>query len=134
MLAQALGFELDSIDEQIEPVMASARVETEFLVVEPGQVAGVRQICVGARAGTPLATLELQMYVGATEPADTVFITGVPALTVTVPGGTHGDLATAATVVNAIPLVVRSQPGLKTALDLPVRYVRDLAVDSLVRA
>ena len=35
-------------------------------------------------------------------------------------GGTPGDLATPAALVNAIPVVAHAAPGLKTLADLPV--------------
>jgi hypothetical protein len=35
-------------------------------------------------------------------------------------GGIHGDLATAAIVVNAIPRLVEASPGLQTMMDMPV--------------
>ena len=41
------------------------------------------------------------MYVGAREPHDTIELTGTPGLKL-IPGGTHGDFATAAVVVNSI--------------------------------
>ena len=69
-----------------------------------------------------MLSLTLDMYVGAPEPADTIVLRGVPDLTLTIPGGTHGDLATAAAAVNAIPLVVEALPGLRTVADIPVRY------------
>jgi len=43
------------------------------------------------------------MFVGANDPGDTVVISGNPNLTLTIPGGTHGDIATAAVVVNLHP-------------------------------
>jgi 4-hydroxy-tetrahydrodipicolinate reductase len=35
-------------------------------------------------------------------------------------GGVHGDVATAAIVVNSIPRVLRAAPGLRTMRDLPI--------------
>ncbi|MEB3224130.1 MAG: dihydrodipicolinate reductase [Candidatus Sericytochromatia bacterium] len=122
LIADGWGLPVDSISEVIEPVMATGRVETEYLVVEPGQVAGVRQVCVATNGGAEVLRLVLEMYVGAPDPADVIELRGTPALTLKVPGGTHGDLATAAAVVNAVPLVVSALPGLRTVADLPVRY------------
>ena len=51
------------------------------------------------------------MYVGAKDPADTVTLVGEPNISLTVPGGTHGDIATAAVAVNAIPQSWRRWPG-----------------------
>ena len=51
------------------------------------------------------------MYVGAKDPADTIQLTGEPNVSMIIPGGTHGDIATAAVVVNAIPLIVAANAG-----------------------
>jgi 4-hydroxy-tetrahydrodipicolinate reductase len=37
-------------------------------------------------------------------------------------GGLHGDIATAAMIVNAVPSVVRAAPGLATMADVPLVY------------
>ncbi len=122
MVADGLGFELDDIIEKIEPVIAGERIETEFLTVEPGQVSGVHQIARGISGGKDKIYLELKMYVGAGSSSDTVELTGEPNITVTVPGGTHGDVATAAVVVNAIPTLLDASAGLRTSRDLPLCY------------
>jgi 4-hydroxy-tetrahydrodipicolinate reductase len=122
MIADYLGLPVTKIEEAIEPVMATAPVTTEFLTVQAGQVAGVKQICEATGDGKLLVRLELQMYVGAPDAADTVHVHGTPDLTLTIPGGTHGDLATAAAAVNAVPLVAEAREGLRTAADLPVRF------------
>src|SRR5271170_396758 len=106
MVAAGLGFAIDDISETIEPVMAEEAVKTEFLEVAPGQVAGVHQVARGFAAGEEKIFLELKMYVGAKNPADTVELRGVPGLTLTIPGGTHGDTATAAIAVNTIPAIL----------------------------
>ncbi len=45
---------------------------------------------------------------------------GVQENSLRIAGGVHGDQATAAIVVNAIPRVVAADPGLLTMADLPV--------------
>jgi hypothetical protein len=122
MVAEGIGFTLDDITETIEPVIALEPVKTPFLEVAPGQVAGVHQIARGTYHGEEKIYLELQMYVGAKHPADTVELRGEPALSMTIPGGTHGDLATAAIAVNAIPAILAAPAGLRTVRDLPLAY------------
>ncbi|MEK7203970.1 MAG: NADP-binding protein, partial [candidate division NC10 bacterium] len=51
---------------------------------------------------------------------DAVYITGTPNLEVVIRGGTPGDVATAAMVVNAAHRVVDAPPGLATMKDLPL--------------
>jgi 2,4-diaminopentanoate dehydrogenase len=122
MVADGLGFSLDDISETIEPMIAEEVVKTEFLVVAPGQVAGVHQVARGTAAGKEKIFMELKMYVGAQNPADTVVLKGDPNLTLTIPGGTHGDVATAAVVVNAIPSILAAKAGLQTSRDLPLTF------------
>ncbi|HXA79430.1 MAG TPA: hypothetical protein VNV41_20020 [Candidatus Acidoferrales bacterium] len=123
MVADGLGFALDEITETIEPVIAKETVKTDFLEVAPGQVAGVHQIGRGIWEGEEKIFMELQMYVGAKQPADTVELRGEPNLTLTIPGGTHGDIATAAVTVNAIPAILAATAGLRTVRDLPLRFL-----------
>ena len=122
MIADGLGFSIDDITETIEPKVAQERVQTEFLEVLPGQVAGVHQIARGIGAGKEKIYLELQMYVGAKESSDTVELTGQPNIRLTIPGGTHGDIATASVVVNCIPSILAAPAGLRTARDLPMCF------------
>lgn len=126
MVADGLGFALDDISETIEPVIAEEIIKTEFLEVTPGQVAGVHQIARGVSAGKEKIFMELKMYVGARHPADTVVLKGEPHLTLTIPGGTHGDVATAAVVVNSIPAILAANAGLRTSRDLPLAFSRPM--------
>jgi hypothetical protein len=128
MVADGLGFALDDISESIEPMMAEEVVKTEFLEVAAGQVAGVHQVARGMAGGKEKIFMELKMYVGAKDPADTVVLKGDPNLTLTIPGGTHGDVATAAVVVNAIPSILAANAGLRTSRDLPLTFFPGNAV------
>jgi hypothetical protein len=120
MLATSLGWNLDRRDDTIEPVIAERPIVTEFVRVEPGQVAGVRQVARGFIGGREALNLELRMYVGAPDPQDTVEIDGDPPVRMTIAGGLHGDIATAAIVVNAVPSVIRAAPGLASMADAPL--------------
>jgi len=123
MVSDALGLDVDEITEVIEPVIARARVKTPFLEVAAGEVAGVHQVARGFAGGQEKIYMELQMFVGATEPADTVEIVGNPNLSLTIPGGTHGDVATASVVVNCIPAILDAPAGLRTSRDLPMCFL-----------
>jgi len=120
MIADGLGWKIDKIVEMIEPIVATTEIRTEFVTVKPGQAAGVRQVAKGICAGEELITLEFEASVGASESYDGVTITGVPNMEVIIKGGTHGDIATAAIVVNSVHRVIEASPGLLTMKDLPV--------------
>jgi 4-hydroxy-tetrahydrodipicolinate reductase len=123
MVADSLNLPVEQITETIEPKVAADRVQTEYLTVEPGQAAGVHQIARGlGNDGRELVYLELQMYVGAKDPADTISLTGLPNITLVIPGGSHGDIATASVVVNSIPAILDAPAGLRTSRDLPIGF------------
>jgi len=128
MLADSLGLRADRIEEAIEPVIAPKVVRTEFLEVQPGQVAGVHQVARALAGADQTIWLELKMYVGAEESSDSVSIRGVPDLHMSIPGGIHGDLATVAVVVNCIPAMLGAAPGLRTSRDIPMCFFPGLAV------
>jgi 4-hydroxy-tetrahydrodipicolinate reductase len=120
LVALGLGWKLDRHTEKIEPVVADTLQETEYFTVRPGEVAGIANTASGFCGGRRVIDLDLRMYIGAPDPMDSIEIDGDPPLTFTVAGGVPGDLATVAAVVNAIPRVLESSPGLKTMLDLPI--------------
>ena len=120
MIAAGLGWELDDIRDEIEPIVAESEIGSQYLTVKPGQAAGVKQTGRGLKGGQELITLDFQASLGAKESYDAVYITGTPNMEVVIKGGTHGDIATAAMVVNAIPRVIEAPPGLLTMKDLPL--------------
>jgi hypothetical protein len=122
MIADSLNLQVDQIVETIEPVLAKAGVTTPFLTVAAGQVAGVHQIARGMKGGAEIIYLELQMYVGAPAPADTIELQGEPNISLVIPGGSPGDIATASVVVNTIPVILDAPAGLRTARDLPIGF------------
>jgi 2,4-diaminopentanoate dehydrogenase len=128
MVADGLGFAIDDISETIAPIIAEETVKTEFLEVAPGQVAGVHQIARGTSAGEEKVFMELRMYVGAKQPCDNIELRGEPNLTLTIPGGTHGDIATAAVAVNAIQAILAASAGLRTVHDLPLRFLSPVPI------
>ena len=123
MVADSLNLPVETITETIGPKVATEHVKTEYLTVEKGQAAGVHQIGRGlSKDGKELVYLELQMYVGAKDPADTITLTGHPNISLTIPGGSHGDIATASVVVNSIPVILDAPAGLRTSRDLPIGF------------
>jgi 2,4-diaminopentanoate dehydrogenase len=120
MIAAGLGWKLDDISEDIMPIIAQEKVQSQYITVEPGQASGVRQVARGLRGKEEVVTLEFEASLGAPESYDAVYITGTPNLEVVVKGGTHGDIATSAIVVNAARRVVEAPPGLLTMKDLPI--------------
>ena len=120
MIADAMGWKLDRITDDIQPKMATVTVASEFLAVDAGYVCGIVQDGVGYRDGLPVITLHMEAYLGAPESYDSVEITGSPALKMKIAGGVHGDIATASIVVNSLPKILEVTPGLHTMRDMPL--------------
>ncbi len=122
LVGSGLGVTFDQVsNEKIEPIVADRDVTTQYLKVARGQVAGVHQTIDGR--GKINVRLELRMYVGAEDvAADRVIVKGVPDVEMEIKGGVHGDRATAAMVVNAIPRVMQARPGVLTMDDIPVSF------------
>ena len=120
MIAAGLGWKLDKVDESIEPAIAPRDLDTDYLRVPAGAVAGIKQAARGYRNGDLAVSLDLQMYVGAESPRDHVLVDGDPRIDVTVAGGFAGDVATGALVVNSIPKLMAAPAGFVTMKDLPL--------------
>ena len=123
LVARGLGWQLDQIQEQIEPVLATKRVVTDHFTVEPNFVTGVRQWGRGLYQGEDKVILELEMAIDAGEAYDEAWIEGTPNLHSLIKG-IHGDISTAAVVANTARRVVEGKPGLLTMVDLPVVSAR----------
>lgn len=120
MIADALGWKLDRITDEIQPKIAAETVSSEFLAVDPGFVCGIVQDGIGYRDGQAAITLHMEAYLGAPESFDAVEIAGSPALSMKIASGVHGDIATASITVNSLPKVLDVTPGLHTMRDMPL--------------
>jgi 2,4-diaminopentanoate dehydrogenase len=118
MIADALGWALDRITDEVKPKIASAPVASEFIEVARGQAAGLIQDGIGYRKGKAVITLHMEAYLGAPESYDAVRISGSPPLDMRIRGGIHGDIATASMVVNSIDAAIDADPGLQTMRSL----------------
>src|SRR3970282_1211679 len=76
MIADALGWTLDRIPDNVEPKLATVTTSSEFLAVDPGYVCGIVQEGVGYRKGEPAIRLHMEAYLGAPETYDSIEIEG----------------------------------------------------------
>jgi hypothetical protein len=120
MIADAMGWKLDKITDEIHPKIATCTVSSEFLAVDEGYVCGLVQDGIGYRNGKPIVTLHMEAYLGAPESYDQVEIVGSPHIKSKIAGGVHGDVATASITVNSIPKILDVPPGLHTMRDMPI--------------
>ncbi len=142
-LAAGLGIELDGIEEWHERVAAPRDLQVDAGPVPAGTVAGLHFEVRGLRGGRPDVVLEhvtrLDDDLSPQWPQPTgqgcyrVVVSGEPNFTLDLHGlasdGDHNTAnlkATAMRLVTAVPAVVAAQPGLVTALDLPLITGRGL--------
>ncbi len=120
MIADALGWKLTRVTDEVRPWIAEEEVVSELLAVDPGYVSGISQEGVGYIGNEAKIRLQLEAYLGAPESFDSVLIDGSPRIYSKVLGGIHGDVATASITVNSIPHVLTAAPGLRTMRDMPL--------------
>ncbi len=118
MIAAGLRWPLERVEQTLEPVIAPESLDSALGPVVAGRVQGQHQVARGSVAGEVRITLELKMALQAPDAGDFVELDGPELLTSAV-HGVQGDTATAAIIVNAVPVVLRAAPGLRTMLDLP---------------
>lgn len=116
LIAHGFGWRPLEVTETLRPVMAEGAVETEFVRVEAGQVAGIDQQALGFLSGRAVIDLRIRMYVGAPNPEDVVEIEGEPDLTVRIAGGIAGDRATVGRLLSAVNGIRCLPPGLRTVV------------------
>ncbi len=120
LVMRGLGWPINKFTEKLEPVIAESEITTPYLTVSSGKVAGIKHTAEAFMNGRVAVSLDLRMYVGAHKPEDRVIVNGAPPINLVVEGGIFGDTATVAALVNAIPHVLESSPGLQTVADLPI--------------
>ncbi|KAF0196825.1 MAG: dihydrodipicolinate reductase [Bacillota bacterium] len=124
LIAEALGFKLDRIEQIKEPIISNTHRETPHVKVAPGMVAGCKHVAYGYSGDKLLITLEHPQQVRpeaeSIETGDYIYITGTPNINMAIKPEIPGGIGTIAMAVNMIPAVIAAAPGLKTMADLPV--------------
>lgn len=124
MIAAALGWDIEHIEEKREAIVTQVRRETPFITIEPGQVAGCHHTAVAYRQGKPVITLihpqQIHPSLEGVETGDYIEITGSPNVSLSGTPEIPGGQATCALAVNMIARVLTASPGLHTMAELPV--------------
>ncbi|HYA02442.1 MAG TPA: dihydrodipicolinate reductase [Syntrophobacteria bacterium] len=118
LLASGVGWNLDKTEDILTPVIATQKVTTPEITIQPGRAVGVQQVGCGYMDGDEVITLIFRAALGEPNPRDRIVIEGVPDIELTIKDGIHGDIATCAIMVNAIPAVIKAPPGLRTMADV----------------
>ncbi len=124
MIADAVGWEIERIEERREPIISAVSRETPFVKIESGQVAGCLHTAEAYRQGKPVITLvhpqQIQPYLEAVDTEDMIEIFGTPNIRLTGSPEIPGGQGTIALAVNMIPRLLNASPGLHSMADLPV--------------
>ena len=120
LVAHCLNWKIVKIKETCEPMIAPHDIKTEFLEVKKGLTCGIHHRAGAKVDGKTKLILDLKMYLDAENPRDAVKIIGDPPINAVLHGGVHGDRATVAALVNAVPNVLKANPGLLLMTDIPV--------------
>ncbi|MBS1257862.1 MAG: 2,4-diaminopentanoate dehydrogenase [Candidatus Scalindua arabica] len=118
MIAHKIGWKLDKTEDIIDPVIATEKVTTDELTIEPGKATGVSQTGRGYIENKEVITLIFKATVGESNPRDRIIIEGTPDIDMTIKDGINGDIATCAITANAIPAVIKAPAGLKTMANI----------------
>ena len=124
LIAAALGWEIDHIEQTREPIVSKTHRETAFIKIEPGQVAGCLHTASAYRQGKPVITLvhpqQIHPHMEGLETGDSIEIKGNPNVHLAGSPEIPGGQGTAALAVNMIPRLLNAAPGLYSMVDLPV--------------
>lgn len=124
MISDAIGLEVDKIEETREPIISNTHRETPVVKVEPGMVAGCRHIGIGYRKGEEVIRLihpqQIHPGVENVDTGDYIKIEGDPCINMSIKPEIPGGKGTMAAAVNMIPIVVKAAAGLKRMSDLPI--------------
>lgn len=124
LIAKALGWTIEDIVEERQPIITNVRRKTNYVDVTPGNVAGCRHTARAYSCGREVIFLEHPQQVcpeaEGVRTGDYVVIDGDPPVNLRIEPEIPGGTGTMAMAVNMIPLVVNAPPGLLTMIDLPV--------------
>lgn len=124
MIAEALGWGLEGIEQTRQPIISSVYRETPHVKVHPGMVAGCRHVGIGIVKGEPVIEMEHPQQVRpeaeGVETGDFITLEGTPPISVAIQPEIPGGTGTIGVAVNMIPAVRKAGPGLVTMADLPV--------------
>jgi 4-hydroxy-tetrahydrodipicolinate reductase len=124
MIATAVGWQIQRIEQRREPIVSSVRRETPNVLVKPGHVAGCLHTAVAYSGDDPVITLvhpqQVHPSLEGVATGDVIEIAGTPNVKLSGSPEIPGGQGTAAIAVNMIARVLNAAPGLHTMIDLPV--------------
>lgn len=126
MIADAVGWSLDEIVEERQPILSSVQRISRYARVEAGMVAGCNHVAYGTMNGREMIRMEHPQQVMPeledVSTGDRIVIAGKPDIRMEISPEIPGGVATINLAVNMMASVLTAPPGLKTMLDLPLPH------------
>lgn len=124
MIAEALGWNLTSFEQQMKPIVTSVDRQAPHGFAKAGDVAGVNMTGQGYVDGELKIEMihpqQIEPEMEGTYTGDYITLSGTPMVSMQIKPEVDGGIGTIAMCVNMIPHVINASAGLKTMLDLPV--------------
>jgi hypothetical protein len=124
LIGKALGWNIDRVVEEREPIITSVPRKTQYIEVAAGNVAGCRHTARAYAGDREVVFLEHPQQIcpeaEGVETGDYITIDGTPPVNLSIKPEIPGGVGTMAIAVNMIPDVCSARPGLLTMADLPV--------------
>ena len=124
LIGESLGWKIDRVVEEREPIISSVERKTQYAHVTPGNVAGCRHTARAYVGDREVIFLEHPQQIcpeaEGVDTGDYITIDGDPPVNLSIKPEIPGGTGTIAVAVNMIPFVVQARPGLLTMADLPV--------------
>lgn len=124
MIAKALGIRVDSLRQQMLPIITETDRKSPHGFAARGHIAGVNMTAQAMDGEKEVISLihpqQIEPEQAGVDTGDYITLTGTPPVNMAVKPEVDGGLGTIAMACNLLPFVVAARPGLLTMLDLPV--------------
>lgn len=124
LIAQAVGLQIDSFQQTLEPIITAVERKSQFAHIKPGTVAGINMKAKAYINGKAVIEMnhpqQIEPQAAGIKTGDFIEINGKPKINLAVVPEVDGGIGTIAVCVNMIPHVINAAPGLKTMIDMPV--------------
>ncbi|MBF0410462.1 MAG: NADP-binding protein [Candidatus Riflebacteria bacterium] len=124
LISHATGLEIDSMTETVKPVLAETDRVIGKTSLKAGSVCAVSHSASASFQNKEIIRLSQLYYTDAADlkgdVADKIRIHGYPDINMSIDPEIPANMGAVGIVVNMIPLVVKSSPGIKRVFDMPI--------------
>ena len=126
MISDALGLNVDTVNQQMSPIIANVSRNAPYGSAEAGNVAGINMTCKAFSGDKVVIEMEhpqqIEPEAEGVSTGDYIVLKGTPDISMEIKPEIDGGLGTIAMCVNCIPHVINARAGLRTMLDIPVPH------------